>query len=301
MFDFVRYLWDEVGVSADTISNYVSQVVSHFRLLGSDVDVPGLCRQLIHRLRQLPRESHFKEPVTRSVIWALATDESLDLGIRATVVIAWSLCLRLGQLVGTSPTSFDADYALLRRDCTVSSAGQMVRLHLRKGKTDVYNLGSVRHFMAAAPSERFCPVRLVSRFLTSTARFHPDEPLLRRSDGRIVTREPVVKVLKEFASREGIPAQHVSGHSLRVGAATSLKAGGASEADIMYWGQWASPSSMLRYVRASVDTAVRMGDALSVGPGPRIGLLQGEMVNASDRFPIGGLQPSDVLSSRPRR
>ena len=302
MFDFVRYLYDEIGVSPDTISNYVSQVVTRYELMNERLVVSPICAQWIRRAKQLPRTSHFKEPITREVIWSLATDDSVDLAIRLAAVLAWFLCLRLGQLVGDTVVAYDDTFDLLRKDCVVVSPQQLVQLRLRKGKSDTYNLGTVRHLVAASPSEPFCPVRLVERYLKETSRFAADEPLLRRSsDGRIVTREPVVQMLKRHAQQAGIPAEFVSGHSLRIGSATAMKAGGLAEEEILYWGQWSAPTSMHRYVRGTVGRAADITDALAVGPGPVVGALAGEIpIPVRQRFPDSGLQPSAVLSSRPR-
>ena len=193
------------------------------------------------------------------------------------------------------------EFDLLRQDCSVPASRQLVRLVLRKGKSDMYNLGSTRHIMAAAPGAVFCPVQFVERYLRHTTRFPQDQPLLRRDDGKFVTREAVVAVLKRHGAADGFDAAHISGHSLRIGAATALKERDVSESDIMFWGQWATASSMMRYVRGTAGRAALLCDALDVSPAPRVGLLQGEVVQQDARFGAGGLQSADVLSSRVRR
>ena len=75
-----------------------------------------------------------------------------------------------------------------------------------------------------------------------------DGPLFRLGDGRPLTRMILVQRLRDVLTRAGIDCSRYSGHSFRIGAATTAIARGVSDATVQTLGRWAS-DSFKRYVR----------------------------------------------------
>ena len=75
-------------------------------------------------------------------------------------------------------------------------------------------------------------------------------PLFRWKDKRALTRDDLVKRLRQVLKEAGIDSSRYSGHSFRIGAATTAAAKGISDSTIQTLGRWAS-DSFTRYIRMS--------------------------------------------------
>ena len=73
-------------------------------------------------------------------------------------------------------------------------------------------------------------------------------PLFMFKDGRFLTRQRLVDALKEALQEAGIDQAKYSGHSLRIGAATTAAANGLEDSIIKTLGRWKS-IAYLRYVQ----------------------------------------------------
>ena len=123
------------------------------------------------------------------------------------------------------------------------------RLTIRRSKTDQEGAGAVQ-YLGPATLER---VRVWTR-----AAGVSDGALFRRvrRGGRVVgeralSPQAVRTIVKRRAGEAGVEGR-VSGHSLRVGAAQSLAAAGASVVEMQVAGRWASPSMPGRYARGEL-------------------------------------------------
>ena len=75
-----------------------------------------------------------------------------------------------------------------------------------------------------------------------------DGPLFKFEDGRVLTRQRFVAVVKEGLQRAGIDSSKYNGHSFRIGAATTAAAKGIEDSIIKTLGRWESVA-YLQYVK----------------------------------------------------
>lgn len=256
MWDFIRYLHDEVQVpTAATIQAYVGEVRKHVGIMnGAEPPLSLQCSAWFQRARAQSAPQLHKDPATVQLLSAIVGDTSLSLGVRAAVACQWFSVLRLGQLVTRRVRDFDADYDVLRSDVEFDPEGRYMRLLLKRGKTDVFNKGGAR-FLLPARDSHFCPLTFMRQYLVSTAGFEGDQPLFRHADGRYVTRAHVVQAIKLHARRLGLDPERYAAHSIRIGAATELRASGVSISDIQLIGGWATAAGCLRYMQLTLSTA----------------------------------------------
>jgi hypothetical protein len=154
-----------------------------------------------------------------------------------------------------------------------------ITLVLRRSKTDTAQRGE-RIFIPAnttAAGRRYCPVVLTRALLRQGGyeRRRTDVdcgPLMRQLHrgpaGHILRpvygslRRPIASVpatvlgaaLQEMLRAAGRDATQLSGHSLRIGAATAAAGAGASLMEIQQRGRWASSACAQRYVRGPPTT-----------------------------------------------
>ncbi|MCY3811764.1 MAG: site-specific integrase [Gammaproteobacteria bacterium] len=130
-------------------------------------------------------------------------------------------------------------------------------VHVRRSKTDQQGKGSTHY--AGTPA-----ATLLRRWLKAAD--IDAGPLFRRihrsgavRDGRLGART-FRDIVKRRAAAAGIGGR-VSGHSFRIGAAQSMRAAGATHAEIMVEGRWKRIETMLRYIRdqdAATGTTARL-------------------------------------------
>jgi len=114
-------------------------------------------------------------------------------------------------------------------------------LHIPKSKADQEGLGFIANAFETA-GDPLCPVALLKRArLMKPQHFaQPDNFLLVRSDGRVLSRDAVVDALRPAASALGVPPESLSVISLRAGGASAMWDAGFSVDEIKRRGRWAS-------------------------------------------------------------
>ena len=125
------------------------------------------------------------------------------------------------------------------------------RLFVGESKTDQEGRGAVLYLGALT-------VKRVNAWLTAAG--HQDGPLFRRvrrggrvegDPGRRLSVNAIRRIIRSRAAAIGIEGR-VSGHSLRVGGAQSLAAGGASIVEMQTAGRWQSPAMPGHYARGQL-------------------------------------------------
>ena len=168
-------------------------------------------------------------------------------------LLLWAACclgffafMRSGEITVPSGVSFDQSRHLTPRDISVDSmvSPSVLRVHLKSSKTDPTRRG-VGLFIGRTFNS-LCPVVAILRYLA--IRGVDDGPLFQWQDGSPLTRQCLVDKLKVTLQKAGVDPTHYSGHSFRIGAATTAAAKGFSDATIQLLGRWAS-DSYTRYVR----------------------------------------------------
>ena len=119
-----------------------------------------------------------------------------------------------------------------------------MKIHLKGSKTDQTKEG-IDLFIGKTGSE-ICPISAVLPYLA--IRGQDEGPLFRLQDGRPLTRIILIQRLRATLTLAGVDCGRYSGHSFRIGTATTAIARGVSEATVQTLGRWAS-DSFKRYVR----------------------------------------------------
>ena len=153
---------------------------------------------------------------------------------------------RAGEITVPSAAAFDAAVHLAWGDVSTDSVTppSKIRFLLKRSKTDQFG-GGVEVFVGAVEDE-ICPVRAVSTY--AAARGNAPGPFFRLRDGSALSKTRFVEAVRQALSRTGVSAVGYSGHSFRIGAATTAAQAGLQDSTIQALGRWASPA-FLSYIR----------------------------------------------------
>ena len=137
-----------------------------------------------------------------------------------------------------SASAFDAAVHLAWGDVATDEGPRpvTVRVSLKRSKTDQFGRG-VQVFMGATGDE-LCPVEAIVAYARKRG----------VALGLPLTKARFVEGVKSTLSRAGVPSEGYSGHSFRIGAATTAARAGIQDSAIQAMGRWAS-SAFLRYIR----------------------------------------------------
>ena len=105
-----------------------------------------------------------------------------------------------------------------------------------------------------------CPVAAVTAYLP--ARGRAPGPFFRFRRGTPLSRELLVKHVRQALCQLGIEVKHVAGHSFRIGAATTAAAAGLEDSMIKTLGRWQS-SAYQTYVKIPRDSLAAVSKGLS--------------------------------------
>ena len=125
-----------------------------------------------------------------------------------------------------------------------SSLPQVIRITIKQSKTGPFR-NRVSLFLGRT-SVDLCPVESLLDNLV--VRGSKDGRLFIFKDGRPLTRQCLVTVLREVLQVAGMDQSKYSGHSFRIGAATTAAARGMEDSIIKTLGRWNSVA-YLQYVK----------------------------------------------------
>lgn len=129
---------------------------------------------------------------------------------------------------------------------------QAIRVTLKQSKTDPFRKG-INLFLGRTGLD-LCPVKALLNYLV--VRGTRVGPLFQFQDGRFLTRLRLVEELWRVLSEAGIDSSKFSGHSFRIGAATTAAAKGMEDSVIKTLGRWRS-LAYLDYIRIPRDQLAR--------------------------------------------
>jgi len=167
----------------------------------------------------------------------------VDILMQAALTAAFWGFFRSGELF---PDKFSPQMHIT--NANVKFDDSIIIIHLKTSKTDLEKKGvDVRLFKNGT---LICAVYALTNFARLRTNNQDDSPFFLLPNGQPLTRRVFVANLRHLLLRLGIQASSYSGHSMRVGAATSAAASGVPDHLIQVLGRWTS-LSYLRYIRVS--------------------------------------------------
>ena len=156
--------------------------------------------------------------------------------------------MRAGEFTTTFMDNLTTRPYLSTADVTVDSHEnpQILTIHLRHSKTDQFSKGT--YIYLGRTHTILCPVTAILAYLA--IRPSTPGPLFIFQDGSPLTRQKLVHNLREAISQLGMNTAGYSGHSFRIGAASTAAAVGISDSMIQLLGRWKS-SAFMAYIRSS--------------------------------------------------
>ena len=142
--------------------------------------------------------------------------------------------------------AYDPSVHLSIKDISVdnSSNPSSMCIKIKQSKTDPF-CRDIDLFVGKTNSS-LCPVSAALNYLCT--RGMETGPLFRFRDGKVLTRQRFVTAVKAGLDKAGIDSSKYSGHSFRIGAATTAAQNGMEDSIIKTLGRWES-LAYLRYVK----------------------------------------------------
>ena len=218
------------------------------------------CLQLHRLLRGIKRvqgSSPTKRlPVTIDILRVI--QGSLDLSSRDHVML-WAACclgffgfLRAGEF--TTPRSFDPSIHLAVSDVQADTLVNPTcfKIRIKCSKTDPFQRGC--DIYVGRGSGSICPVAAIGNFLA--LRGSAPRPLFCYADGRPLSRQELSSSVQSILHSAGYTGSY-SGHSFRIGAATTAAARGVTDHLIRTLGRWSSDAYQL-YIRTPIGSLTQI-------------------------------------------
>ena len=191
-------------------------------------------------------------PVTPDILRKLREVWSKDAHLVDNIML-WAVCcmcfygfLRSGEVTLTSGQEYDHEADLSEGDVALDDLVKptVVRVHIKASKTDPFRQG-VFVYLGATGND-LCPVAAVPAYLAVRGR--DPGPFFRFVSGTALMREALVRQLRAALSQFDMDVSQYSGHSFRIGGATTAAAVGLEDSLIKTLGRWQSMAYQL-YVR----------------------------------------------------
>ena len=249
---FAAHLSRSVGYS--TVRAYLS-AVRHLHLSKGLPDPSSKTLQLELVLKGIKRKKPSK-PDKRLPITPIILNDILKVIQKDptdyTNFMMWAACclgycafLRCGEFTVNGP--FDPQKHLEVGDVAVDDYQEptMLSIFLKQSKTDQDRAGV--KLIVGRTHQDFCPVAVVLAYMAVRGK-RTTTALFVQKDGNPLSRAVLVEWLKTTLKKAGIDASFFSGHSFRIGAASTAAAKGIQDSTIQTLGRWKS-ESYKRYIK----------------------------------------------------
>lgn len=257
---FVSHCSSNLNLSFKTIKLYLSGI-RHAYIdsgLGDPFKLHNLApmlqlHQVLRGIKKCQRQTDRPRlPITFDILTAFTKfmcrgffGPYLDSMMKAVCSVAFFGFLRCGEFT-TSQYEFDAAYNLSRNDIVFNSQYSDVvdEMHicLKSSKTDPFRQGVIIKLFKT--TGHTCPIVNTIEFLQKRDAIHPrpwsDSPLFAMPTGAPLTRKCFISMLNQLCSATGLNPSHYSGHSLRIGAATTAARHNVPDHLIQVLGRWSS-------------------------------------------------------------
>lgn len=168
-------------------------------------------------------------------------------------IMLWAACcmlffgfLRSGEVTVPSWKQYEPGGHLSVGDVMLDSPStpSVIRVRIKQSKTDPFRKGVL--ICLGRTNNDLCPVGAVSAYLA--VRGSTPGPFFLLANGSPLSREVLVDRVRAALVPSGLDTSHYSGHSFRIGAATTAATVGIEDSLIKTLGRWQS-SAYLLYVR----------------------------------------------------
>ena len=199
-------------------------------------------------------------PITMDLMRVL--QKALDLN-NADHIMLWAACcvgffgfLRAGEF--TVNSTFDPEIHLsvqdLQVDCLLNPS--CLKIHIKCSKTDPFRSGC--DIYLGKGNSDLCPLAAISSYLH--VRGEAPGPLFLFRDGRPLSRQILASKVQHILHSAGYSGTY-SGHSFRIGAATTAAACGVPDHLIKTLGRWSSDAYQV-YIRTPISSIVQVTNQL---------------------------------------
>lgn len=235
------------GLKSQSISCYLS-ALRHLQVSAGHnspqrANWPRLQYVLKGISRDQPGTSNRRLPITAKIMYQILTNSHSAFPDSFEARLFWAACclgyfgfMRSGEftVTGLSPPAIQA------ADLAVDSheSPTLVKVTLRRAKTDPFGKGVDIYF--GRTSTPICPVIGLLNYMAVRPKGDNSSPLLIHADGSPLTREQFVRMVKKTLHMANIDESGYSGHSFRIGAASSAAAAGVPAYFIKMLGRWES-------------------------------------------------------------
>ena len=269
---YVSYLADQ-GLSPKSIKSYLS-AIRHLHIANHmhDPKINNMSRleQVIKGIkRAYARKSPGKRerlPITPEILMRMRSvwqQKSKDFD----AIMLWAACclcffgfLRAGEITVPSEKAYDSGEHLNVSDISVDSITNptIMKVKIKASKTDPFRQG-VELFIGKTGNS-LCPVAAMLAYLAIRGR--KEGMLFHFEDDRLLTRDRFVERVRQALTAARIDCKPYSGHSFRIGAATTAAKRGVPPATIQTLGRWESSAYML-YIRVAREELTKISELIS--------------------------------------
>ena len=200
-------------------------------------------------------------PITPPHLWRLRPLDGVATSYEERLLwAAAAVCFfgffRAGEITAPSASAFDPRVHLAWGDVSISGDNQVLRVFLKRSKTDQYGRGT-EVFIGATRNE-LCPVQAVRSYVV--VRGESPGAFFRSLDCCPLSKARFVELVRSSLAR--VPIAGYSGHSFRIGAATAAAQAGIPDSAIQALGRWSSPA-FLRYIRVPWEHLAQYSNPLA--------------------------------------
>lgn len=269
---FVAFLSEE-DLKHQTIKSYLS-AVRHLQISHGmgELNMGAMPRlELVVRglkRRQASLQTKPRLPITPSILLKIRTawDGSSEwdkIMLWAAMCICFFGFLRCGEVVVPGELNFDPSQHLTFADIAVDNVSHptFMKVGIKQSKTDPFRKGT--EIIIGRTGGALCPVAATLSYMV--LRGPGSGPFFMFRDGRPLTRQRFVTALRDILQQVGIDSSKYSGHSFRIGAATTAAARGIQDSLIKTMGRWESAAYQL-YVRTPQAQLVAVSATLALAP-----------------------------------
>ena len=155
--------------------------------------------------------------------------------------------LRAAEFLCPSQQDYDPTVHLSLADIAMDNHvnPSVIRIRIKQSKTDPFRAG-VDVFLGRSDS-KICPVGAMVSYLARRGH-HPGPLFIHQESGIPLSRATLVAEIRLAVTDLGLDPANYSGHSLRIGAASTAAARGIEDSLIQTLGRWSS-SAYLQYVK----------------------------------------------------